>query len=390
MRITDVGGFTLRGPWPYGEDFWQERLVMPLDLYPKFKERGGRRLPRPAQFEQSFLRISTDEGVSGVFGPTSRGHIDFIKGAFKEMLLGEDPFRVEMLWDQMYRSQVHGRKGEVMMAISAVDCALWDLIGKALKKPVVRLLGGPVKEEMPAYASCLGHSLDPRHVAEVSQGYVAEGYGALKWFFRYGPGDGLKGMERNVELAKTVRDAVGYDVELMLDCWMSWTRAYTLKMAEKLERYEPAWLEEPLLPDDIEGYARLAAELETPIAGGEHEYTRWGIKELVTRRAVDVLQPDITWAGGITETKKICAIASAFDVPVIPHASWTEAAQAVVFSENLATCPMIEYLVKYGVDQQAFNKEKQKPIGGMYKPPTKVGLGFEPDMQWLVQETEKP
>ena len=101
MQITDVGGFTLRGPWPYGEDFWQERLVMPVDLYPKLRARGGTRLPRPAQFEQCFLQVSTDEGVSGIYGPLSRGQIDSIERAFKEILFGEDPFRVEMLGDMM-------------------------------------------------------------------------------------------------------------------------------------------------------------------------------------------------------------------------------------------------------------------------------------------------
>ncbi|MBS7610159.1 mandelate racemase/muconate lactonizing protein [Candidatus Bathyarchaeota archaeon] len=387
MQIKDIRSFKLRGPWPYGEDFWKERLVMPLDIYPKFRSYEGRRVPRPPYLEQTFLEIITDEGISGIYGPIGSSQASFIQNAFRNILIGEDPFRIEMLWDQMYRSQVHGRKGETMMAISAVDCALWDLIGKAKGEPVVRLLGGPLKEEMPAYASTLGCSLDPQEVSKVSQAYVEEGFRALKWFFRYGPGDGEKGMERNLQLVKAVRDAVGYEVDLMLDCWMSWTIPYTLKMAKRLERYEPAWLEEPLMPDDIDGYAQLAKALEIPIAGGEHEYTRWGAKELLTRQAVDILQMDVTWAGGITEMRKVCALASAFGIPLIPHASWTEPSQHLVFSQNITVCPMIEYLVKHSVDQQAFNREKLKPEKGVFKAPIrKRGLGFEPEMERLVSE----
>jgi L-alanine-DL-glutamate epimerase-like enolase superfamily enzyme len=232
----------------------------------------------------------------------------------------------------------------------------------------------------------LGFSLEPEKVAQRCLEFVDKGFKAMKWFFRHGPGSGSAGIEKNVELVRTIRDAVGYDVELMLDCWMSWTIPYTVKMAKKLEKYEPAWLEEPLLPDDVDGYAELRRKISIPVAGGEHEYTRWGARDLLKKGAVDVLQMDVTWAGGIAEMRKICAIASAEGVPVIPHAGWSEPAQSITFSQPTEVCPMIEYLIKFAVIQQAFNKEKLQPENGYFNAPRKAGLGFEPQIDKLVKE----
>lgn len=385
MKIVEVQFIKLSGPPPFDpETFWEERLVRPVDIYPKYRVQGPD-YPAPRILTQKFLEIIADDGTIGIYGPIEDHVLQIVESRLKQHLIGEDPFCTEKLWDIMYRSQVHGRKGETMFAISAVDIALWDLKGKALGQPVVKLLGGPTREKIPAYASTLGHSLEPKKVADACRMYVDEGYKAMKWFFRYGPSHGLKGMEKNLELVKTVRDTVGYDVDLMLDCWMSWTVNYTLKMARLLERYEPAWIEEPLMPDDIDGYARLTRELEIPIAGGEHEYTRWGVKELLKRHAVDILQTDVTWAGGITEMMKICALASAEGIPVIPHAGWTEPSLCVIFSQPEPVCPMIEYLVKWGVLQQAF-LGGHKPEKGYYKAPTEPGVGYTLERDKITKE----
>ena len=386
MKIKDAQFFKLRSGSPVPRGFWEERLVRPVDTYDRFREEGPGRPGEEEVFEQVFLEIATDQEERGIFGPLGKSVAAIVGRELRPVILGEDPFAVEKIWDIMYRSQVHGRKGETVMAVSAVDCALWDLIGKAEDEPVVRLLGGPVQNRVPAYASMLGFSLEPKDVARRCQEHVDEGFTAMKWFFRHGPGSGLSGIEKNVELARTIRDSVGYDVDLMLDCWMSWSVPYAIKMAKKLERYEIAWLEEPLMPDDIDGYVELRKKVDIPIAGGEHEYTRWGARDLLTRRAVDVLQLDVTWAGGITEMRKVCALASAEGVPVIPHAGWSEAAQSITFSQPQQTCPMIEYLVKWAVIQQAFNKEKMKPDRGCFCAPNKIGLGFQPQMDKLVEE----
>jgi L-alanine-DL-glutamate epimerase-like enolase superfamily enzyme len=387
MKIKEIRAFTLRSGPIVPKGFWEERLVRPVDIYERFREEPYFSIGEEGPFEQSFLEITVDDhDEKGIFGPVSHRTVSIIETSLKPLILGEDPFSVEKIWDIMYKSQIHGRKGETIIAISAVDCALWDLIGKIKKEPVVRLLGGPVQERVPAYASMLGFSLDPKAVERRCQEYVEKGFKAMKWFFRHGPGSGPKGIAENIRLVKTIRDSVGYDVELMLDCWSSWTINYAVKMARKIERYEPAWLEEPLMADDIEGYAELRRRIEIPIAGGEHEYTRWGARELLKREAVDILQMDVTWAGGITEMRKVCALASAEGVPVIPHAGWTEPAQSLTFSQPKTVCPMIEYLVKHSVLQQAFNREKLKPKDGFFYAPRKIGLGFEPEMEKIVKE----
>ncbi|MEM2027017.1 MAG: enolase C-terminal domain-like protein [Candidatus Bathyarchaeia archaeon] len=385
MKIIDIRCFKLRedkGIIP--ENFWEERLIRPIDIYEKFRAEGIEFLGDRQIYEQTFLEILSDEGVSGIFGPISQSVASIVLRDLKRLIIGEDPFAVEKLWDIMYRYQVHGRKGECMMAISAVDSALWDLIGKAKEEPVVRLLGGPVQEKVPAYASMLGFSLEPEKVSKRCLEMVEEGFSAMKWFFRYGPESGVYGMQKNIELVKTIRDTIGYDVDLMLDCWMSWSLDYAVKMVKRLERYEIKWIEEPFMPDDIESYVRLRKKTEIPIAGGEHEYTRWGAKELLKRGAVDILQMDVLWAGGITEMRKICALASSEGIPVIPHAGWTEPSQAIIFSHPQHVCPMIEYLVKYAFIQQAFNKDKLKPIKGFFYAQKKIGLGFEPEMEKLA------
>jgi L-rhamnonate dehydratase len=272
---------------------------------------------------------------------------------------------------------VHGRKCETMIAISAADNCLWDIIGKYRGEPVHRLLGGPVKDKIRVYASMLGHSLEPSLVTQRAQQMMELGYTAQKWFFRYGPIDGIKGEKKNLELAKTFRDAVGYDSELMLDCWMSWSVPYTIKMAKRLERYEPSWLEEPLMPDLIDDYAEIRAAVDIPISGGEHEYTRWGFMEYIKRKAVDIWQPDINWAGGISEVMKICTLASTMNIPVIPHSGNARMSSPIWFSHNAATSPIGEYLVKHNATAQYFYREPLTPVGGYIHVPEQPGLGIE-------------
>jgi L-alanine-DL-glutamate epimerase-like enolase superfamily enzyme len=270
---------------------------------------------------------------------------------------------------------------------------MWDLKGRWANAPVYRLLGGPTRTEIPAYASALGYSIEPARAAERARAFVEQGYRASKWFFRNGPADGRSGMERNVELVRTLRQAVGPDVDIMLDCWMSWDVPYTVAMAERLEEYEPRWLEEPVLPDKLESYAAIRRQVNIPIAGGEHEYTRWGLKMLMDAEAVDVLQPDIYWAGGITEMLKICAVASTYDLPVIPHGHSTPASAHLIASQPPSLCPRLEYLIKWNEIHQFFLKSPLKPSGGVVRLGETPGLGMDLDetrveSQRLVRWTE--
>jgi L-alanine-DL-glutamate epimerase-like enolase superfamily enzyme len=184
-----------------------------------------------------------------------------------------------------------------MMAISAVDCALWDLRGKMYGQPIYRLLGGPTRERIDCYARCSGTRWSPSASASGPRLMVEQGYKAQKWFFRYGPADGLEGMEKNVELVRTVREAAGPNVEIMFDCWMGWDFTYTVRMLERIEQYRPRWVEEALPADRIAEFAQVRRTTRVPIATGEHEYTRWGFLQLLQAEGIDVIQADPDWCG---------------------------------------------------------------------------------------------
>jgi len=383
MQITKVRLFKLSGTLEHQGEFWEERLVRPVDIYPEHKAEGATWLEKvgEGQYRNTayFVQIETDAGVYGIGGPIPEEQAYIINRQLAPLLIGHDPLAIERLWDRMYRMQVHGRKGVAMMAISAVDCALWDLKGRHFNAPVYTLLGGPTRTTIPAYASALGYSLDPELVQERAQMMVQQGYQATKWFFRDGPTDGVAGIARNVRLVRTLREAVGPDVDIMLDAWMSWDVPYTIQMAARLEEYQPRWIEEPVLPDKIAQYAEIRRNVRIPISGGEHEYTRWGLKMLMDAGACDVLQPDIYWAGGISEMMKIIAIASAYDLVVIPHGHSTPASAHLIAAWPQTTCPLLEYLVKWNEIHQFFLKDPLQPINGVVTLPTTPGIGMDLD-----------
>ncbi len=383
MKIADVRLRHVTGTLAFDGEFWEERLVRPIDLYPRFRALGPEVLPKLGdgryRIETIFIEIETDDGAIGIGGPIPVEQAFVVDRDLRPILMGGDALAVEVLWDTMYRSAVHGRKGVAMMAISAVDCALWDLRGRVFGQPVYRLLGGPSRTEIPAYASMLGYSIEPARAAERAREAVQQGFRAQKWFFRRGPADGREGMAENAQMVSAVRGAVGHDVDIMLDCWMSWDVPYTVAMAARLEDYEPRWLEEPVLPDKIAQYAEIRRQISIPISGGEHEYTRWGLKQLMDAEAVDVLQPDIYWAGGITEMLKILALASCYDLPVIPHGHSTPASAHLIASQPPNLCPLLEYLVKWNEIHQFFLKSPLKPVNGVVRLPEAPGMGMDLD-----------
>src|SRR6478736_792478 len=212
MRLWKVSG-----PSGRPDDFWEERLVMPLDIHPEHRSVAD------ADFDTQsgpvatsiFVELETTDGATGIGGPIDPDTAHVIDQQLRSLIEGADALANERLWDRLYRSQVHGRKGVAMMAISVVDCAMWDLKGRILGQPVVRLLGGPTRDRIPAYASTLGFSVDPERAAERARAFVALGYRAMKWFYRHGPSEGREGMLRNERLVAAVRDAVGPDVDIM-------------------------------------------------------------------------------------------------------------------------------------------------------------------------------
>jgi L-alanine-DL-glutamate epimerase-like enolase superfamily enzyme len=384
--ISDVRCFRVSGHVDLGP--WAERQVGMLDVYPEFAALPPRARTRDGRLSAVYLEIATDDGPTGLFGPLFEETVAFIRLKLAPYLVGQDPLAGERLWDILYRQDRHARGGNQMMAISAVDNALWDLRGKLLGLPVYRLLGGPTRERVPCYASMLGHSLDPGLVRERAQWAVAQGFPAQKWFFRYGPSAGLAGMERNVELVRTVREAVGPEIEIMFDSWMGWDATYAIRLLERIAEYRPRWLEEPVPPDRLVDLAAIRRSSNVPIATGEHEYTRWGFQQLLQAEAVDVIQADPDWCGGISELVKICTLASTFGRAVVPHGHSVPAALNVIASQPPHVCPMAEFLLLAQPVAQHFHAAFVQPEGASIALPTAPGLGIALDAAKIEQREE--
>ena len=394
MRITAVRILRLTGTMRTEGPFWEERLVRPIDIYPEYRARddfeGGEQAgPDAFRLTQYFVRIETDQGVHGIAGPLWEMVAAHLARQLRPVLLGQDPIAHERLWDQMHRLMVHGRQGDAMLAISAVDCALWDLKGRWLGQPAHRLLGGPTRESVPAYASMLGFAVrDLGWVRDRAQEYRAQGYTAQKWFFRHGPMSGPDGLRENVALVRTLREALGEDCEIMLDCWQSFDVNYAETLAARIAEFRPRWLEEAVMPDRIDSYARLRARVAIPLAGAEHEYTRWGFRRFIDAGALDILQPDIYWAGGLSETLKIAANATAHDLIVIPHGHSSPAGIHFSLTQSPIHTPYQEYLVKWNAINQHFLAHPIVPREGAVRANDQPGLGMDLDPARIEAEEE--
>ncbi len=314
-------------------------LVTPLDIYPQFQETRG------SWFWDSGMAVIEVETSDGIQGhgwceDGCRAVAPVVENHLQRLLIGQNPGEVEGIWDRLYRATLpYGRKGVALQAISAIDIALWDILGKAAGKPVYELLGGPVRPSVPVYASAL-HPVGHEKVREEAQAYVREGYRAMKMRFPFGPGNGVDGMKANEDHIANVREAVGDDIEIMADAYMGWDFLYAKKMCRRLEKYNLAWIEEPFVPDDLTSYARLRQESDTPISGGEHEYTRYGFQDIIDRQAMDIIQPDLRRCGGFTEGRRIAAQAAAAGITLSPHAyGVTHIHLALAFPG----IPMVEY-----------------------------------------------
>ena len=393
MRIATVRLRRLTGTIPTEADFWEERLVRPIDVYDEYRHRpdfeGGVQTAAGFHLTSVFLEIETDDGVLGRAGPVTESVAYIVAHSLRPLLIGQDPIAGEKLWDQMHRKMVHGRQGEAMLAISTVDCALWDIRGKWLGQPVYRLLGGPTRDAVPAYASMLGYAvLDAGRVRERAQEFKALGYTAQKWFFRHGPMSGREGLNKNVELVRTVREAVGDEYDVMFDCWQSMDVGYVLSLAERIAEFRPRWLEECVMPDRIESYRHLRGRIGTPLAGAEHEYTRWGFKRFIDANALDVLQPDIYWCGGLSETLKIAALATAHDLVTIPHADSPSATIHFSLTQSPIHTPFQEHLVKWSVIRQHFLADPTLPASGLIHAPQQPGMGLDLDPSRIEADEE--
>ncbi|CAM8672699.1 L-rhamnonate dehydratase [Sphingobium sp.] len=330
------------------------------------------------------VEIFTDAGLVGIGNAALAPLVtkQMIDQYLSPLLIGQNPWDSEFLWQHMYRkTMAFGRKGVALVAISALDIAIWDLMGKAAKQPVFRLLGGRTKAKIPVYASRL-YSIPLNELAQEAAAYKAQGYKAMKLRFGWGPIDGAAGMARNVELIRTVRETVGDDIDIMADAYMGWSLDYAKRMMRLIEPFNLRWLEEAIIPDDINGYHELRRFGTTPIAAGEHEFTSYGFRQMIEAKALDYFQFDTNRVGGITAARKIQALAEAYSIPVVPHAGQMHNYHVVMASLNSPIAeyfPMVDVEVGNELFWYIFKGEPQAVDGYIDLDDTLPGLGLEID-----------
>jgi D-galactarolactone cycloisomerase len=310
-------------------------------------------------YRACLVRVHTDEGPIGIgecmvrLAPEATAAIVIELG---EVLEGVDPFDTMVAWELMFSVMMNRGhlKGFFMEALSGIDIALWDLKGKALNRPIYQLLGGAQRKDIWAYASSLRFRGIDTTIAE-ARTFVARGYNAMKLKV----GASRHRHERDLELARAVREAVGDDIYLSADANCGFDRPAAMALARGLQELNYAWFEEPLAPDDWEGYAEMARTLDLPIAGGETEFSRFGFRELFTRGALDIVQPNVSRSGGFTECMRIAAMAEAFHVPYAPH---TGSGTAVCMAAELHLAAALPNFVIYEHMQSDWSRDAPNPL----------------------------
>lgn len=333
------------------------------------------------------VEVRTDTGLSGIgevhTNPLAARAIIETAGyhtssrGLKEILIGEDARDIGRLWDKMYAlTQSYGRRGLLINAISGLDIALWDILGKSLRVPIYRLLGSCRRTAVKAYAS----DLSPPTLAEtvaLAKRHVAAGFHGVK----IGWGSLGSEVEQDVERVRAVRQAVGPSVDIMVDLGMPIPLERAIWLGQAMAEHRVYFLEEPLSPDDLSGWSELVARSPTPIATGEKETTRFGFAELIDRGRLRIIQPDVARAGGLTECLRIAAYAEARGVCVIPHC-WSSdilVAATMHWISTLATCPYLEFNAMDQPLRTKLLKSPIKPVNGVVHVPEGPGLGIELD-----------
>lgn len=346
------------------------------------------------------VQVHTDEGIVGLgecaaYGGFLESMDALVTDELRRTVVGQDPFRVEKLWAMMAtRAQQRGRRGMLMMAMSGVDIALWDIIGQATKTPLYRLLGA-YRDTLDVYASAGFYSgpKDADSLANEVASYAERGFRCVKIKVGRVPDlllNPLNDMhaqdyatvsyEEDIDRVLAARKAIGQRVKLAIDANNAWTPSLALKFMHAVQDQDIYWLEEPVATEDIEGSALVAQRLDTPVAGYETESALTGFRELITRRAVDIVQPDVIWSGGITETRKIAALAHAFHLPVIPHV-FSSALSTIANAHLIASIPNGRWL-EWDQNPNPLRSELLEDLPqvdkhGQFRLPERPGLGVK-------------
>ena len=392
MKITDVKLYTIRsgnkgeagadkGESQYWGGGWATHSLIanPMSVHPAYAQVRTQWMG-PGQ-DPYAIEIHTDEGVTGAVANYGGGPFAcaVIQKHFRRFLIGSDPFDIELIWDQMYRSTMpYGLGGVVSMAMSGVDLALWDLVAKALKLPVYRLLGGKTKDKIPCYVT-----VHPDQAAC----WKDRGFLGVKIAAPWGVADGRDGLRKMERCIAKVRADLGDDLEIMIDCYMSWNLEFATRLAERVREYDVKWFEDPLPNGWAEG---LNAELRSKIypiqvAIGNLEFNYKAFHSILTHRAADIIQPEMEWCGGLTAVRRIAAIAKATDTPVIPHGSGAYNYHFVLSNTN---SPYAEFLsVDDGTQvRPIFDSLVGEPLpeNGFVTVPDRPGFGVELKRDYLV------
>jgi D-galactarolactone cycloisomerase len=339
------------------------------------------------------VEIETADGITGwgeCYGPSAVAKA-YIETQFAPRIIGRDAFDVEVIWEDLYnRIKDYGPRGMVTSAMSGIDIALWDIIGKACKQPIHKLIGGAHRTEVTSYATGL-YFIDMdrliEEAVEEARDYVEQGFVAVK--MKIGLGD----PKLDIRRVAAVREAIGDKTRLMVDANHCFTVPQAIRIGRELEKLDVEWFEEPISPEDIDGYVEVTRALDMAVAGGENEMTRWGFRDLVVRKAMDIIQPDVCAAGGISECRKIATLASAHGVECVPHA-WGSAIGLAATLHFLAALPdqppsyrPMPPLLEFEQCENPFRDHLSvEPIvqhRGKVQVPTKPGLGIEIDRSIL-------
>jgi len=330
------------------------------------------------------VKITTDEGLvgygEGLTPVAPRAAASIVRDVFTPFLIGQDPLDTEPIYETLFstnRSRGY-TSGYQMIAISAVDIALWDLKGKILGQPVYKLLGGAFGDKIPLYATGLMLNGDKKQTIDLAREYYNKGYRAIK--LKIGVDE-----RRDLEIVRTLRETFGPDLKIMVDANGAYDPAMAVKIGRKFDTLDVFWFEEPVTPEDIDGMAHVRESLDMYVASGECEYTTYGFRELFLRKAIDVCQPDIARAGGITECKKIAALAQTFHIRFAPHA-WGGAVCIAATGHLVMTLPNFLLMEFDRVPNPLRDELLVQPLifkDGFLYISDKPGLGIEPDEKAL-------